>query len=389
MTSLPAGSPQAAVPSSQLHDRTIVHVVRQFYPMIGGLEDFVRNLVRQQSGHFAKVRVVTLDRLFIEPDKLLPAHDVIDGVEVRRIPFRGSPRYPLAPSVLSSLDGADLIHVHAVDFFFDFLAATSLARRTPMVATTHGGFFHTANYRQLKNVWFNTMTRASASRYRGIACCSESDLAQFSKIAPSRVRLIENGADLEKFGSASAIRPVKGLITIGRFSHNKRLDLLLDMMQLLTRRDPDWRLHIAGSSSDWSEADIRQMIAERQLASFVELHVGPSNDQIRDVMQRCSLFVSASEYEGFGIALIEALSAGLLPIVEPNAAFRSLARKHPTVRLSGFADPSGAAGAVEAAFASLSDDRLGLRAAAIASAAQHGWAQTAQQYEDLYRSALG
>lgn len=369
--------------------RTIVHVVRQFYPMVGGLEDFVRNLVRRQTDRFDRVRVVTLDRLFIEPDKHLPQRETLDGVEICRIPFRGSPRYPLAPSVLSQLQGADIIHVHAVDFFFDFLALTSLARHTPMVATTHGGFFHTASFRQLKSLWFNSVTRTSASRYKGIACCSESDFARFATIAPTRVRLIENGADLEKFGSASAERPSKGLITIGRFSHNKRLDLLLDMMQQLARRDPDWRLHIAGSASDWSAADIRQMIDARGLGSSVALHVGPSNTQIREIMQQCSLFVSASEYEGFGIALIEALSAGLVPVVEPNAAFQSLAHKHDMVALARFADPAAAAGSVEAAFAALEGGGSVLRAAAIESSGQHGWAQTAQLYEDLYRTALG
>nr|WP_244314356.1 MULTISPECIES: glycosyltransferase family 4 protein [unclassified Pannonibacter] len=357
--------------------------------MIGGLEDFVRNLVGRQVGRFGSVRVVTLDRLFIEPDRQLPARDLIDGVEVWRIPFRGSPRYPIAPSVLGCLGGADIIHVHAVDFFFDVLAATSLTRRTPMVATTHGGFFHTAKFRRLKSAWFNTVTRATASRYRGIACCSESDLATFRQIAPSRVRLIENAADLDKFGDAAARRPARSLITIGRFSRNKRLDHLLDMMQVLTASDPAWHLHIAGSASDWSEADIRAMIAARDLHSAVTLHVGPSNADIRAVMGACSLFVSASEYEGFGIALIEALSAGLLPVVEPNAAFRSLSRKHDMVRLAGFADPAGAAAAVEAAHSALSERPEALRQAAITSARQHGWETTARLYEDLYRDALG
>lgn len=388
MKDVSASAGHAAGPSP-FADQTIVHVVRQFYPMIGGLEDFVRNLVGQQVGRFAKVRVVTLDRLFIEPEKKLPAREIIDGAEVMRIPFRGSPRYPVATSVLSALNGADLIHVHAIDFFFDYLALTSLGRKTPMVATTHGGFFHTTSYRQLKALWFNSLTRASASRYRGIACCSESDYERFATIAPSRVRLIENGADLEKFGDAAAEHPAKGLVTIGRFSHNKRIDLLLDMMQQLVRRDPDWRLHIAGSASDWSEEDIRHMIDQRGLAGSVSLHVRPSNAQIRDLLRQCSLFVSASEYEGFGIALIEALSAGLVPVVEPNAAFRSLAGKHDMVRLAGFADPAKAATVVEDAFQALGSSQGALRSAAVASAVRHGWPHTAQLYEDLYRDALG
>lgn len=375
-------------PVSPFAGKTIVHVVRQFYPMIGGLEDVVRNLAGRQTGRFGRVKVVTLNRLFIEPDRLLPAQETIDGFEVRRIPFRGSPRYPVAPSVFAELGEADLIHVHAVDFFFDSLAWTSPFRRTPMVATTHGGFFHTADHKRLKTLWFNTVTRLSASRYRGIACCSESDLATFARIAPSRVRLIENAADLEKFGGAASPVPVKGLMTIGRFSHNKRLDALLDMMKGLAAKDGAWHLHIAGSGSDWSEADVRGMIAERGLEAAVSLHCNPSNTRIREVMGHCSLFVSASNYEGFGVAMIEGLSAGLLPVVEPNTAFVSLARKHPMVRLASFADPAKAAQAVEEAWAALTADPSAQRQAAIASAAQHGWAGTAAAYERLYADAL-
>ncbi|WP_394713623.1 glycosyltransferase [uncultured Roseibium sp.] len=63
----------------------------------------------------------------------------------------------------------------------------------------------------------------------------------------------------------------------------------------------------------------------RDIVDHVHLHLGLSKAAVRDVLSGSSLFVSASEYEGFGIALIEALSAGLVPIVQPNTTFRGLA----------------------------------------------------------------
>ncbi|WP_346900480.1 hypothetical protein [uncultured Roseibium sp.] len=52
-------------------DRRIVHVVRQYARMVGGLEDFVRNLVARKKGRFASLRVLTLGRLFTGPDRRL------------------------------------------------------------------------------------------------------------------------------------------------------------------------------------------------------------------------------------------------------------------------------------------------------------------------------
>ncbi|HEX7762752.1 MAG TPA: glycosyltransferase family 1 protein, partial [Cellvibrio sp.] len=79
----------------------VTHVVRQYLPSIGGMEEVVRNIARHQvrQGHKA-TRIITLDRLFRNTDEQLPARDTLDGVEVIRLPYRGSTRYPLCPSVL-------------------------------------------------------------------------------------------------------------------------------------------------------------------------------------------------------------------------------------------------------------------------------------------------
>ena len=79
----------------------IVHVVRQFYPALGGIESVVRELASAQiiAGH--RVRIITLDRVFkATRNDDLPARDVVDGAEVVRVPFIGSTRYPIALSAL-------------------------------------------------------------------------------------------------------------------------------------------------------------------------------------------------------------------------------------------------------------------------------------------------
>lgn len=366
----------------------IVHVVRQFLPNRGGLEDVVANLCRQLVGRGYRVRVVTCNSLFSDPGRELAASEMIDGIEIVRIPWSGSSRYPLAPQVFRHLADADLVHVHAIDFFFDALAWGKLMHGRPMVATTHGGFFHTQKYAAIKKIWFNTTTRLSALAYNYVICCSQSDARLFSGIAKSRVRLIENGADVGKFANCAALEARRRIVTIGRFSINKRLDRMLDVMKVLAARDAEWHLDMIGAESDLDRATLEKEIAARGLERNVALHVSIDDCSIRNIIARASLFASASEYEGFGLVAIEAMSAGLLPVLNTNEAYKAMAETHPAIMLSDFADPEAAADTLASAFERLQADDLTLRQELLHDARAYAWDEVAQRYMDVYAEAI-
>jgi alpha-1,3-mannosyltransferase len=365
----------------------IVHVVRQFHPNKGGLEDVVLNLARRAVERGYRVRVVTLNSLFSDPQLELADREFLSGIQIVRIPWRGSSRYPVAPSVLKHIGDADLVHVHAVDFFFDFLALTKLIHRRKMVATTHGGFFHTKRFAAIKALWFQTLTRFSAGRYSRLVGCSASDMETFAPIARANLSLIGNGADTGKFHDLAARVPTKRLITIGRFSVNKRLDNLVSTMQALVAHDAAWRLDIVGVGSDLSKEDVERLIVERGLGGHIHLHVGLPNAEIGAVIGKSSLFVSASEYEGFGLVAIEAMSAGLLPVLQDNDAYRALAGRHEMLTLTDFAVPEQAAEAIVGAYAMLAAD--GLREQLMSEAGAYSWDSVAESYFRLYEDVLG
>ena len=358
------------------------HIVRQFAPMIGGLEDAVAQLaVCLQEREGIRCSVVTLDRAFGNRAHRLPPTGEHLGIPIRRIPFRGSTRYPLAPAVLRELDGADLVHVHGVDFFFDFLVATRPLHRLPLVASTHGGFFHTSFASQTKRIWFSSVTRASATGYRRIFGSSESDAAMFRRIAPSRTIAIENGVNIEKWrGSASpTLQPT--IIFIGRFSINKNVPALIRLIAAL--RAP-WRLIVAGQPSDLSADDLRASAEEQGVADRVEVHVGPDDVAIRALIGRASYVASASQYEGFGLSVVEGLSAGLTPLLSPIAPFRRLVERTGCGLLLDYEAPPASAAAVTAwhRHAAVEIDRN------VAAAAAFGWAGVAARFAHEYRAAL-
>lgn len=367
----------------------VVHVVRQFYPNRGGLEDVVMNLCRALPARGCRVRVVTLDRLFTDPGTRLPAREVVNGIEIVRIAWRGSSRYPLAPAVFRHVRDADLIHVHAIDFFFDALSLGLFLHRRPMVVTTHGGFFHTRRFAALKKVWFKTMTRLSALGYESIIGCSRSDSALFASIAADRVVTIENGADTQKFAGRASGTAVRRIVTIGRFSVNKRIDRLLDALVELNRDHAGWHLDIIGVPGDISAADLQVAIATRGLQGDVDVHCNLDNPAVADLIGRASVFASASEYEGFGLVAIEAMSAGLVPVLNGNDAYRLLAERHGDIRLADFSDAAAAAAAIADAHAGAEREGDALRQRLVADAGAYSWDGVADRYGTVYKAAMG
>lgn len=366
----------------------IVHVTRQFPPGLGGIEEVVAQLVEAQARAGHDVRVLTLDRIFTDPDTQLVARDEWMGAQLLRFPYRGSMRYPLAPAVLAHVGDADVVHVHAIDFFFDFMSLTKIWHRRPMVATTHGGFFHTDAHARLKRLWFSTVTRWAARGYDRIVACSQPDFEMFAPIAKGNLTLIENGVDLGKFADRASRAATRNLVAIGRFSFNKKPDRLLDAMVALGSRDPGFTLDLIGGEFDWTRETLAAEIAKRKLEDRVRLHVGVSNGEIARIIAGASLFVSASVHEGFGISLIEALSAGLLPVVQTNAAFRSFADRVDEIVLTDYAQPAQAADAILQAQARLAAGPAATRTRLIAAAQPFAWPGVAERYMRLYEDIV-
>lgn len=368
----------------------IVHVVRQYTPSVGGLEAVVARLAREQHqrlGH--AVRVVTLDRLFSAPDRRLPNEETVCGIPVSRLAWAGSTRYPLCPQVVAHLDAADLVHVHAIDFFFDWLALTRWLHRKPMVASTHGGFFHTAFASTAKRIWFQTITRFSAMGYRRIVATSDNDGVVFRRIAGDRVSVVENGAEIARYRDAASPEPTRVLIYFGRWSSNKGLLELIDLVAALHAKDDRWRLIVAGRPYDLTTDALAARAASHRLQDVVTLHESPSDDALRVLIGRATYFACLSRHEGFGIAAIEAMSAGLVPLLSDIPPFRKLVDDSSCGMLLPLGrDAVAGAEAVTGLHASLVDVGANARTAMIRFTDRYDWPAVADRYDALYRSAL-
>jgi alpha-1,3-mannosyltransferase len=304
----------------------VIHIVRQYLPSIGGMEEVVRNIARHQLDHSNQhTCIITLNRLFRNSTHTLPAREQIEGIDVIRLAYFGSSRYPICPGVFKYLKDADVVHVHGVDFFYDFLAATKWLHRRPLVLSTHGGFFHTGFASRAKQAYFQSITRLSANAYNQVIATSANDGDLFGKIMSDRkLQVIENGVDIEKYATAGSPSLQPCLMYFGRWSSNKGLLQVLAFFAQLHKLQPHWRLIIAGREYDHSAAELQQHIDTYHLTDAVTLVANPSDQELKQLLARASYFICLSRHEGFGIAPIEAMSAGLTPILSNIPPFRRL-----------------------------------------------------------------
>jgi alpha-1,3-mannosyltransferase len=366
----------------------ILQLTRQFLPAEGGMESVVEGLsvALQQKGH--TVQVATL-RLLFSNGTMAPAESVESGLPVRRMRHWGPRRYPVAPGVFTAIRGYDLVHIHAIDFFVDYLSLLRLVHRIPMVISTHGGFFHTQRARAFKEMYFHTVTRCSLGGVGAVVCVSQHDRQMFSKIVPpQRIRVIENGANIDGLWSLKKT-PQPGLVLgVARLAENKRVHKVLEAMALLKDRYPHLRLEWVGADFSGLRAPLERRAIELGLGGRVCFHGATSREELYRLLERAHLFVSASAYEGFGLSTIEAMSAATVVVVTAVGV-------HPDVvqdGVSGFLieqDATRLAAQMERALSLPGEKLAAMGEQARAATKRFSWGRIVLEYEQLYREVLG
>lgn len=296
----------------------IIHVVRQFHPSVGGLEDYVENLALEQlaAGHDASVMTLNTD---FQTGETLSAQAIVHGIAVIRMPWKLSQRYSLCRLNVAALNRADIVHVHAIDYFVDYLAGLKRLGllKSKLVVSTHGGFFHTPQNQKLKQLYFRSVTRLSLAKADAVLSCSSNDQTLFSTIS-HKAQLVNNGIRLRKFGPRVPTEQGGDIVYLGRFSSNKRMAWLIEAYAQLER--PLGKLKIIGRSKTGDVAQLRALIEKLDCAQRVQLVLDVDDTEIVHHLCAARFTVSASDYEGFGLGVVELMSYGLTPLLSREPA---------------------------------------------------------------------
>ncbi|MGD1217375.1 glycosyltransferase [Streptomyces krungchingensis] len=118
-------------------------------------------------------------------------------------------------------------------------------------------------------------------------------------------------------------RTEKVVVSIGRLHDQKGIDMLLDAWAEVAPNHPGWRLRIYGTGED--EEILQERCTTLGLDGSVDW-MGPTSD-VPGALRDSSVFVLPSRGEGFPLAVMEAMAAGV-----PCAAFDCAPGVHEIIR---------------------------------------------------------
>lgn len=343
------------------------------------MEEVVAGLSAAQLGLGHRVEVVTLSRAITDGSAL--PEGAWGGVPYRRVERLGPRAWPWARGLVERVRGADLVHVHGVDGLLDLLLATRRWHGARVGVSTHGAYLHTGRWRAAKQLWLRSGTRLALRAADAVWFDSELDRSAL-RPAGAEGEVIPNGVRIEPF-LALPRRPEPGRWLVhGRVDVHKGTDDLIEVVAALGDRGPR-RVVVAGAEATPGLIRSLETLARRRGVGETFRFLGPVSEQaLLDQLQRAERAVYPSRYEGFGVAVVEAMAAGIAPIVSDIPAHRELVTLPAEGAVVDLRDVPGAV-------ARLAALPVGGSEAPRLRAARFGWEQVVERWEQAYRAALG
>jgi glycosyltransferase involved in cell wall biosynthesis len=281
----------------------------------------------------------------------------------------------------------DVVHTHSGVWYKASLAARRAGVRW-LIHTEHG--------RRHPDGWQHRLVDGLAARRTdAIVAVSErlaNDLPFTLRTSAARVECILNGIDTEAFSPRAddgRLRAELGiqrdgpiLGSIGRLEPIKAYELMIEAFALFLKMPAGQHatLVIAGAGS--SRASIDRVIEASGVASRV--HLLGWRDDVRDLHSAFSVFTMSSKSEGTSISLLEAMSAGIPPVVTDVGGNRAVLGATLTSHLVPFGDRAALAAAWASVLATPATRERASKLARARVLEGFGLARMARAYERLY-----
>lgn len=205
----------------------------------------------------------------------------------------------------------------AIDVFFAPAYTAALRLRTPTVVAIHDISFmaHPEWFTVREGLRRRWLTTQSAARARTIITISEfsrREIVEHLNIAPSRVVVIPPGIATDE---ASATARSGGILYVGSIFNRRRVPDLIHAFAPIARAYPSVTLDLVGDNRSHPHQDIRGLIAREGLDEQARWRAYVPDEGLRALYHNARAFAFLSEYEGLGLTPLEALAAGVPPVL--------------------------------------------------------------------------
>ena len=248
----------------------------------------------------------------------------------------------------------DVVHVHGLFNFISTLSSrAAIAGGAAVVIRPFGTLSrYTFSHRRraLKRSWFALLERHNVLGAAALhfTTAAERDEAQWHGLPIAAKSYVVPppflaSTDKPERTVGSETRPTA--LFLGRIHPVKNIEALLEAWAEVTRALPDAALVIAGAGNAAYEGTLRRRSRETGMGSSVTFAGFLAGSAKADALAAATAFVLPSRHENFGIAVLEAIAAGLPAVVSREVQLRDFVAENDLGVVTD-ASPSALAGGI-------------------------------------------
>jgi glycosyltransferase involved in cell wall biosynthesis len=183
------------------------------------------------------------------------------------------------------------------------------------ISTSHNVDRDDSSPRRFARRWCMMQMDAVAAISEEVSRYTHEDLG----VHTERIQVIPNGVDLASVGvrGPRPFRDAPSLLIVGRLVPQKGHEVAL---RALAAVPPPWTLRLVGGGP--LERSLKELVEKLGIASRVEF-LGERHD-VPAIMRDADLLLFPSQWEGMGVALVEAVAAGVPVLASNLPALREL-----------------------------------------------------------------
>jgi alpha-1,3-rhamnosyl/mannosyltransferase len=282
----------------------------------------------------------------------------------------------------------------SLDVFFAPAYTSPLRLPCPVVLTIHdlSYFAHPEWFGRREGLRRRLLTRLAARRARVVLTdtqFSKNEIHAHLGLAAGRIEVIPLGAGLPAALAGLGAPPGRPdrdplVLFVGSIFNRRRVPDLIRAFESVVDRVAGARLEIIGENRTFPRQDVEALARASRGGNRVRIRSYVTEPELAEAFSRASVFAFLSEYEGFGLPPLEALAAGLPPVLLDTPVAREVCGE-----AARFVAPGDLAATAAALVDLLSRDeaRREVLAAAPAVLARYAWPVTARRTMEALEAA--
>jgi glycosyltransferase involved in cell wall biosynthesis len=168
--------------------------------------------------------------------------------------------------------------------------------------------------------WLSRTAAAQACAVITISEFSRREIVEHLSVPAARIHVIPPGVPVRHTDPRSTREPK--VLFVGSIFNRRHVPDLIAALAPLLRVYPAASLDIVGDNRSYPHEDVLTAIERERLGGQITWHRYANDDQLNELYGRARAFVFLSDYEGLGLTPLEALTAGVPPVLFDTAVGR-------------------------------------------------------------------